>query len=95
VAHHDPVADADGGPYAFEISDRPLHRVRTAAGAADPARLGIPGTVIRRRELVPLEVLNTAWAAGQHHDVGPPAGHANVERGVVDLDRPGLHGRGR
>jgi hypothetical protein len=76
---------------ALEIVDGFFHGVRAAARPADAARLGIPGTVSRRRELVPFQVLHTTGTAGQDDDVRPVPGHSDVQRDSADLDRPGFH----
>jgi hypothetical protein len=94
VAQHDPAAHTDSRTNAFEIGDRPFHRVRAAARAADAARFRIPGAVVGRCDLLPLQVLHATRSAGQDDQVGPQARHTNVQRDAVYRNDPRLHVRG-
>ena len=91
VTHHDPAADTGGLADAFQVGDRPFHRVRAPTGAAHAARLGVPGAVVGRRDVVSFQVLDATGSARQDDQVGPLAGHSDVQRDAVHLNRLRLH----
>jgi hypothetical protein len=83
MADRYPAVNACSASHRFDVGNRLIQVVRPTLGASDTSGLRIPCPHPARRQIVMLEVVDTAGSAGQNHDIWPLSGDTDVQQGSI------------